>query len=414
MTNHPAPFGEPAPFREIALARAGAWGAVFALTLCVATLVAAEFMPVSLLTPMAADLHLSEGQAGQAISVSGVFAVVTALFIAKLSQRIDRRALLLTLTLLMLLSGIIAALAPSFPVLLIGRALLGSVIGGFWSMSAATIIRLVPQKDVSRALAVLNGGNALATTLAAPLGSFFGQYIGWRGAFFAIVPLAAVTFVWLFAALPSMPTRAGERIAGPGRMLLRPDVAWGMAAVALFFMGQFALFTYLRPFLETVTEVDGATLSAMLLLIGLAGLVGTYLIGRIVDEHLYRLLVALPLAMAMIALALVAIGSSAPVTAALLAAWGLLGTAAPVAWWTWISKTLPADAEAGGGLMVAVVQLAITAGAAGGGLLFDASGYKATFTLSAAILAASSVVAFSGWRAFASQDAAVGALNPSC
>jgi predicted MFS family arabinose efflux permease len=261
---------------------------------------------------------------------------------------------------------------------------------------------------------VLNGGNAMAVTLAAPLGSFFGQYIGWRGAFFAIVPLAAVTLAWLFTMLPSMPTRPGERITGPVRLLLRPDVAWGMAAVALFFMGQFALFTYLRPFLETVTEVGGATLSAMLLLIGLAGLVGTYLIGRIVDEHLYRLLVALPLAMAVIALALVAIGSSAPVTSALLAAWGLLGTAAPVAWWTWISKTLPDDAEAGGGLMVAVVQLAITAGAAGGGLLFDASGYQATFTFSAAILAASALIAFSGWRASANQNAAIAALNPSC
>ncbi|MDB5725528.1 MAG: transporter [Novosphingobium sp.] len=376
-------------------------------------MVAAEFMPVSLLTPMAADLHLTEGQAGQAISVSGVFAVITALSIAKLSQAIDRRSLLLTLTGLMLLSGLITTFAPSFPVLLMGRALLGMVIGGFWSMSAATVIRLVPDKDVSRALAVLNGGNALATTLAAPLGSFFGQYIGWRGAFFAIVPLAAVTLGWLFAKLPSMPGRPGERVAGPFAMLLRPRVAYGMAAIALFFMGQFALFTYLRPFLETVTGVDGAMLSAMLLVLGLAGLVGTYLIGRIVDTHLHGLLVALPLAMAVVALVLVATGSSALIVTALLAVWGLLGTAAPVAWWTWLSKTLPDDAEAGGGLMVAVVQIAITASAAGGGLLFDASGYQATFTLSATVLGASAVVAVLGRRAATGESARVNAIRRS-
>ncbi|MDB5697947.1 MAG: transporter [Alphaproteobacteria bacterium] len=407
MTNHPAHFGETAP------PPASSWGAVFALTLCVSTLVAAEFMPVSLLTPMAADLHLTEGQAGQAISVSGVFAVFTALFIAKISQGIDRRALLLALTGLMLLSGVIATFAPNFPILLIGRALLGVVIGGFWSMSAATVIRLVPEKDVSRGLAVLNGGNALATTLAAPLGSFFGQYIGWRGAFFAIVPLAAATLLWLFATLPSMPGRSGERVAGPIGVLLRPNVAWGMAAVALFFMGQFTLFTYLRPFLETVTGVEGAMLSAMLLVLGVAGLVGTYVIGGIVETHLYRLLVALPLAMAVIAIALVATGTSAPVVTALLAAWGLLGTAAPVAWWTWLSKTLPDDAEAGGGLMVAVVQIAITAGAAGGGLLFDATGYEATFTLGAAILGLSALVAFLGWRAVAGERARADTLSPS-
>ena len=83
----------------------------------------------------------------------------------------------------MLVSGLVVALAPNYLVLMVGRALIGIVIGGFWSMSAATVMRLVPANQVPRALAVLNGGNALATTIAAPLGSFLGQYIGWRGAF---------------------------------------------------------------------------------------------------------------------------------------------------------------------------------------------------------------------------------------
>src|SRR5215207_7572400 len=162
--------------------RTGEWGAVLALTLCVSTLIASEFVPVSLLTPLASDLHVTEGPAGQAISVSGVFAVVTSLVIASATRRVDRRSLLLSLTGLMLVSGVIVALAPNFSVLMVGRALLGVVIGGFWSMSTATVMRLVPQRDVPRALALLNGGNALATTIAAPLGSFLGQYIGWRGA----------------------------------------------------------------------------------------------------------------------------------------------------------------------------------------------------------------------------------------
>src|SRR3954463_10830474 len=117
--------------------RTGGWGAVFALTLCVSTLIASEFMPVSLLTPIASDLHLTEGQAGQAISISGIFAVLTSLLIASITRRIDRRRLLLSLTALMLVSGLIVALAPNFFVLMVGRALVGIVIGGFWSMSAA-------------------------------------------------------------------------------------------------------------------------------------------------------------------------------------------------------------------------------------------------------------------------------------
>jgi predicted MFS family arabinose efflux permease len=151
---------------------------VVALTLCVATLIASEFMPVSILTPIATDLSLSEGAAGQAISVSGLFAVLTSLSLSWLTAGMDRRHLLLGLTVLMLLSGLTVAFAPNFAVLIVGRALLGIVIGGFWSMSAAAVMRLLPEAQVPQGLAMLNGGNALATTIAAPLGSFLGQYIG--------------------------------------------------------------------------------------------------------------------------------------------------------------------------------------------------------------------------------------------
>lgn len=196
-----------APQRADERSRGGGWPAVFAMTLCVSTLIASEFMPVSLLTPIGSGLQVSEGQAGLGIAASGIFAVITSLFIASASRGIDRRTLLLGLAALMILSGAIVALAPTYLIFMIGRALLGVVIGGFWSMSTATVMRLVPEDAVPRALALLNGGNALATTVAAPLGSYLGQYIGWRGAFFFVVPLAAVTLVWLFTTLPNMPSR---------------------------------------------------------------------------------------------------------------------------------------------------------------------------------------------------------------
>src|SRR5205807_7208557 len=144
-------------------------------------------------------------------------------------------------------------LAPNAIVFMAGRAIVGVVIGGFWSMSAAIVVRLVPEDHVARALGVLNGGNALATTIAAPVGSFLGQYIGWRGAFFCVVPLAALTFVWQYATLPSMPSERGTAAANVFGLLRQRTVSIGMLSVALLFMGQFALFTYLRPFLETVT-----------------------------------------------------------------------------------------------------------------------------------------------------------------
>ena len=370
-----------------------AWGAVFAMSLCVFVLIASEFMPVSLLTPIASDLRVSEGQAGQAIAISGVFAVLASLLIPMLVGRIDRKRVLLTLTGVMLVSGAIVSLAPSYVALMMGRALIGLVIGGFWSMSAATVMRLVPKTSVPRALAILNGGNALAATIAAPAGSFLGAFIGWRGAFFTVVPLAALAFGWQLMTLPALPGNMTSGGWGLLKLLARPTVAVGMAAAAFLFMGQFALFTYLRPFLETVTRVDVSTLSLLLLVVGLAGLIGTMLIGKVLDRSVFGTLIAIPLLMAGLAIALMVFGRSTASTAVLLALWGTLGTAVPVGWWTWLSQTLPNDAEAGGGLMVATIQCAITLGATAGGILFDNSGYQATFGLSAALLAIAALFA---------------------
>jgi predicted MFS family arabinose efflux permease len=103
--------------------------------------------------------------------------------------------------------------------------------------------------------------------------------------------------------------------------------------------------------------------------------------------------------MAGIALALVRMGNSTVLTTLLLGLWGLVATAAPVGWWTWLSKTLPDHAEAGGGLMVAIIQLAIASGAILGGQVFDMSGYEATFELSAAVLVVAAALACLAARA---------------
>ena len=362
------------------------WGGVLAMTLCVFALIASEFMPVSLLTPLAADLRVSEGLAGYGIAISGAFAVLTSLSISRVAGSINRRTLLLTLTALMAVSGLVVALAPNYPVYMTGRALIGVVIGGFWSLSAATAMRLVPAAKVPRALAIFNSGNALATVVAAPLGSYLGGMIGWRGAFLCLLPVAAVAFAWQWVCLPSMAAESRKPQGGVIALFRKRAVALGMIACGAFFMGQFALFTYVRPFLERVTSAGDAAVPLVLLAIGVSGFVGTLAIGAFIRRGLYRTLVTIPALMAVIAAALVPLGPHLWPTVALLSAWGLLATAAPVGWWSWLACTFTANTEAGGGLMVAVVQCSIALGSTVGGLLFDSFGFASTFLASAGLL----------------------------
>jgi len=187
------------------------WSAVLAMSLCAFALVASEFLPVSLLTPIATDLSLTEGQAGQAISISGFFAVVSSLLLASMTRGIDRKPVLLATTALMLISGGLVAFAPNYTVLMVGRAVLGIAIGGYWSMSTAVMMRIAPEELVPKAIAVMQGDTALATAVAAPVGSYLGGMIGWRGAFFCVVPLAVLALIWQAFTLPSMPS---ERTSG--------------------------------------------------------------------------------------------------------------------------------------------------------------------------------------------------------
>lgn len=371
-----------------------AWGAVLAMSLCVAMLIASEFMPVSLLTPMAEGLGASTGQTGQAVSISGLFAVISSLMVTTVAGRFDRKAVLLTITVAMLLSLVLVAMAPTFTVLIIGRALLGLCIGAFWALATAVIMRLVPKADVPRALAVMYGGQAIAAAFAAPLGSYLGGIFGWREVFWALTPIVALNLVWLAVSLPSLPAGTRQDFRSLLQVLRRPYFARGLLAATLSWGSAFTMFTYLRPFLEQVTQADVTTLSVLLLVMGGAGFLGTWGSGRLIGPDVAPLLKLPALVMGGCTLLLLGFGGSVPTTAILLAIWGAMNTAMSVIWMTWMSRNVDDAPEAGGSLMVAGVQASIMLGAVLGGLLLDRISIYAT--LAGSVLLAVAALALIG------------------
>jgi predicted MFS family arabinose efflux permease len=368
------------------------------MALCVGMLIASEFMPVSLLTPIATDLHATEGMAGQAISVSGLFAVATSLFIATITGRFDRRYVLLGLTGLMLASLILIAEAPNFGILMIARALLGITVGGFWSLATATIMRLVPENSVPKALGIMYTGNAVATAFAAPIGSYLGGIIGWRGVFWALAPIVVINLIWQWISLPAMPPQASNPVGKLLGLLKRRNVAFAMLGVMLTFAGAFSTFTYLRPFLETWTKVSLPQLSLLLLGLGSAGFIGTYAASKLLGRRLYLLLGGLPIALGAITLGLLALAHSLWGVAVLLVAWGGVNSAIPVAWSAWLTKGISDEPESGGGLIVGAIQLSILLGAAFGGSLLDHFSIAATLIGGTVLLALASLVVGNGDR----------------
>ena len=364
---------------EAKTAPVAAWGAVWSMALCVAMLIASEFMPVSLLTPMAEGLRATEGQTGQAISVSGLFAVAASLLITTGAGRFNRKWVLVAMTGLMLLSLILVAAAPNFAVLMTGRALLGICIGGFWALATAVIMRLVPQGDVPKALALMYGGQAIAAAFAAPIGSYLGGLFGWREVFWALTPIVALNLVWHIAALPSLPTAEKQDFRSMLGLLQRPYFRRGLIACMLSWGSAFTMFTYLRPFLERVTGVDVTVLSILLLILGCAGFVGTWAAGRFLKGNVAPLLKLPALVMGAATVGLLLLGSSVIAAGLFMAIWGAMNTMFSVIWMTWMSQNADDAPEAAGSLMVAAIQTSILLGAVVGGMLLDAISIEATF-----------------------------------
>jgi predicted MFS family arabinose efflux permease len=356
-----------------------AWTAVLSLAMGVFGLLTAEYLPASLLTPMAADLGVSEALAGQAVTVTAVVALFAGLLVPGLTRALDRRVVLLGFSALMVGSNLLVAASSSLAVLLLMRILLGIALGGFWSMAAAVAMRLVPAALLPRALSIIFSGIAVGTVVAVPLGSYLGGRYGWRSAFLAAAAVGVVTLAFQWFTLPRLAPAKAARLRTVLEVLLRPGIGVGMLGCVLVHTGHFALFTYIRPFLESTTGVGPDGLALMLLGFGVANFVGTLLAGWMLHRSVRVTLVLMPALVGVAALALVGLPATVAGQALLLALWGLAFGAVPVAWSNWVAQTVPDQAESAGGMVVASVQSAIAAGAAAGGAMFSVSGIAGVF-----------------------------------
>lgn len=378
---------EAAPNRAVDSAPTSpAWMAVFSLAMGVFGLLTAEYLPASLLTPMASDLGVSEALAGQAVTVTAVVALFAGLLVPGLTRKFDRRMVLLAFSVLMIASNLLVALSSSLTVLLVMRILLGVALGGFWSMAAAVAMRLVPAKLIPRALSIIFSGIAVGTVVSVPLGSYLGGLYGWRSAFVAAAAVGTLTLIFQLFTLPRMAPRKTVQTASVLELLRRPGIAMGMMGCVLAHTGQYALFTYIRPALESVSHIDVDGLSLMLLGFGIANFVGTLLAGWLMERSLRATLVIMPALVGVAALGMIWLPVQVTGLTMLVALWGLAFGGVPVAWSNWVARAVPDQAETAGGMVVASVQSSIATGAALGGVVFGLGGVTGVFITAGGVM----------------------------
>lgn len=361
------------------------WLAVGAVAVDAFAFVTTEFLPVGLLPRVAADLGVLPGTAGLMVTVPGVIAAISAPGLMLVAGRMDRRRVFLLLTALLLASNLISAFAPDFLVMLMGRALLGAALGGFWTLATAASGRLVRPKDAARAMATILTGVTCATVIGVPLGTFIASFASWRASFMATGVLVAVALVAQFFFVPSLPSNAALRLHDLVTLLRRPHPRKSMLMVALVFGAHFSSYTYITPFLLRNANLGMPTITWLLLGFGIIGFVSNFAVSSTVTRNLK---ISLGVMVSLLMVALVSLPllqhSSIGVTALVLA-WGVSFGALPLCFSIWIQRATPDSPEAGSALFVSIIQVAIALGSLVGGMVVDHVGIPADLLLGSAL-----------------------------
>lgn len=348
-----------------------AWPAVFSISLGVFGLATAEFLPASLLTPIASDFGVSIGAAGQAVTTTAAVAAVAGPAFVLGAGRVDRRTIVWAVTALIVVSDLIAASAPNFGVFLAGRVALGVALAGIGSLAAALCMRLVPPAFFSRAMAMVFTGMTAATVFAPPFGVYVGRVWGWRATFVVAAGVGVLAIAAQVATLPRMaPTSSGERNIF-SRLLRRPGIVPALGVGMMIITGHSSGYTYLRPFLERVSKFDASTISLAFLAMGVAGFAGNLSAG-VLAERSARLSTSIAAILIAVATAtLSAFGQSPAIVFGAIVLWGIGFGITPISVQILTVHAASDLAESAGALTLSAFQVAIAVGAIGGGELAD-------------------------------------------
>jgi predicted MFS family arabinose efflux permease len=357
------------------------WFSVVSVAIGAFAFVTTEFLPVGLLPQIARDLGVSPGTAGLMVTTPGAIAAVSAPAMMLGAGRIDRRLILLALTVLLLASNLVSAFAPNFGFMLLGRALLGACLGGFWTLALAASGRLVQEHHAAKATAMILTGVTCATVIGVPLGTFISGLSSWRASFAATGVLAAFALAAQALLLPSLPSSAAIRFSDLRALLRRSHTRKSLLMVALVFSAHFSSYTYIAPYLVQNAKFSLPTITSLLLGFGFVGFISNIAISATVTRNLKASLVAM-VSTLMVSLSVLPLlpDTQAGVIVAVLG-WGVAFGAVPLCLSIWMQLSAPDLPEAGSALFVSIIQVAIALGSFVGGVVVDMAGVPADFLL---------------------------------
>jgi len=367
------------------------WLAVVALGVSSFAIVTTELAPIGLLSPLASEFGQTEGRAGLVVTAYGWIAAFAALFSAAFLGRIPRKPLLVSLMVVLAISSVVAVLSPNFSTLLGARMIGALAHGAFWAMIGSIGAQLVPDRQVGLATSIIFGGVSVASVLGVPLANLITQLDEWRTAFAVIAGLSLLTALAIALTVPRLSASSAlgmDVLIGvlKNRSFQRIYLATSCAITA-----HFAAFTFIEPLLSSALGIQVNIISVLLLIFGIAGVIGNFISGKLIDQHLKSLvLISLVLmAASVLVMGNLSVESSPIIVGALLLGWGTGVAIAFAGLQTWILRLAGQAAMPASAIYVAIFNAAIGAGALLGGIVLSMTTLNGLMIITSVAMAAS-------------------------
>lgn len=328
-----------------------------------------EALPAGLLSQISTGMNISESLAGQFVTLYAVGSLVAAIPLIVVTQSMRRRPLLLIALAGFIVANTVTALSVNYFITMVARFMAGVSAGLVWALLAGYAARMVPDEHKGRAIAIAMVGTPLALSLGVPAGTFLGSLVGWRMCFGIMSMMAFGLMVWVSIGIPDFKGIAADKRLPLKNVFTLIGVRPVLFVVLTFVLAHNILYTYITPFLTYAGIIEDTSL--ILLIFGVASLLGIWIIGILVDKHLRVLVLTSTVLFALSALIL-AFMSEIPVAVYMaVAVWGLSFGGAATLFQTAIARAAGDSADVAQSILVTVWNIAIAGGRIVGGILLN-------------------------------------------
>ncbi|MEE5147190.1 MFS transporter [Pseudomonas alliivorans] len=259
-------------------------GALLALAMTGFICIVTETLPAGLLPEIGSGLAVSPSLAGQMVTVYALGSLLAAIPLTVATQSWRRRTVLLLPILGFLIFNSVTALSSNYWLTLVARFFAGASAGLAWSLIAGYARRMVIPQLQGKAMAIAMVGTPVALSLGVPLGTWLGGFMGWRMAFGLMSGMTLVLIAWVLIKVPDYPGQASSERMALRQVFFTPGVRSVLGVVFTWMLAHNILYTYIAPFIAgsgLANDVD-----VVLLVFGVAALVGIWGTGRLVDRYL--------------------------------------------------------------------------------------------------------------------------------